>query len=399
MIAFDLRSPEILANPYPLYHQLRAEDPVYQSPDGHWYLSRYDDVARVLKDHLFSRESPHGANPLTSEQREPTLLDEQMKQWMVFRDPPDHTRLRGLVNKAFTPRMIADLRPHIQEIADGLLDAVQDTGKLDMIADFAYPLPIMVISEMLGVPVEDRELFKGWSYDLARVLDVVAAPENIERGNRAIEGFIGYFNDLVAQRQKNPRDDLVTALIAAEEQGDRLSKEELLGTCIFILWAGHETTKNLIGNGLLSLLLHPDELELLKSDPGLIKSAVEEFLRYESPVQQVGRWTTKEVELGGKLIPEGKWILNLLGAANRDPDQFPDPDRLDITRTNNRQIAFGVGIHFCLGGPLARVEGQIAINTILSRLPELSLLDKTPQWQADATLRGMSKVPVAFQSM
>jgi pimeloyl-[acyl-carrier protein] synthase len=318
---------------------------------------------------------------------------------MLFRDPPDHTRLRTLVSKAFTPRVIEGLRPHIQQIVDGLLDRVRDRRAMDLIADLAFPLPVIVISEMLGVPAADRDRFRQWSLDVARSLDAIAlpvGPEVIERGNAARRALADYFRGLIAERRRRPQADLLSGLIAAEEQGDTLSQAELLATCVLLLVAGHETTVNLIGNGMLALLRHPAELRKLGAEPALLPSAVEELLRWDSPVQRTGRITATDVELGGTLIPKGALVSAVLGAANRDPAHFPEPDRLDLARPDNRHLAFGWGIHFCLGAPLARVEGQIAIGALARRLPGLALATDRPEWRESSALRGLRALPVTF---
>ena len=394
-IGLDFDSPEFLADPYPLYHRLRAADPVHRSPWGDWYLTRYADVAMALSDPRFCRESPGGTNPLSSEQREPTALDRMMSRWMIYRDPPGHTRLRGLVNKAFTPQVLEELRPRIENIAGDLLDDVQDAGSMDIIADLAYPLPVIVISEMLGVPAEDRGLLRGWSGALTEALDTGMA-EDVARATPATLELTAYFRELVTERRKRPKDDLISSLIAAEAEGDKLSEEELLANCVLLLWAGHETTKNLIGNGLLVLLRNPRQLQKLKHRPGLIKTAVEEFLRYDSPVQKICRWTTEDIEIGDKIMPKGELVVNLLGAANRDPEQFPDPDRLDVARRHGAHVAFGRGIHTCLGAGLARIEAQIAIGAVLRRMPRLALQKDGFAWQKTTSLRGLERFHVSF---
>jgi cytochrome P450 len=318
---------------------------------------------------------------------------------MLDRDPPDHTRLRGLVSKAFTPRVVERLRPHIQQIVDGLLDRVESAGSMDLIESFAYPLPVIVICQMLGVPVEDRERFKQWGLDIARGLDSILLPPDSEvllRSAASRRALSDYFRELIAKRRASSREDLLSALIAAEEAGDKLSEEELLATCILLLVAGHETTVNLIGNGTLALLRHPDQLQRLREHPELISSAVEELLRYDGPVQRTARIPSEDVTIGGQTIAKGEMVMPFIGAADRDPAQFPDPDRLDIARADNRHIAFGWGIHFCLGAPLARVEGQLAILTLVQRLPKLALATDTPEYRQSLTLRGLTALPVTF---
>lgn len=394
-IGLDFDSPEFLADPYPLYQRLRAADPVHLSPWGDWYLTRYADVTMALSDPRFCRESPGGPNPLSSEQREPTALDRMMTMWMIYRDPPGHTRLRGLVNKAFTPQMVEGLRPRIESIVGDLLDDVRDAGSMDIIADLAYPLPVIVISEMLGVPVADRGRLKGWSHRLAEALDT-GVTEDLARGVPVTVELTAYFRELAAEKRAHPQDDLISSLIAAEAEGDILSEEELLATCVLILLTGHETTKNLIGNGLLALLRNPRQLQILKDDPGSIKTAIEELLRYDSPVQKMSRWTTESVTIGRTTVPKGQLVVSLLGAANRDPEQFPDPDRLDIARRDGAHVAFGRGIHTCLGAGLARIEAQIAIGAVLRRMPRLALQEDGLAWQKTTSLRGLDRFHVSF---
>jgi cytochrome P450 len=393
-VQFNPMAPEFVADPYPTYHRLRAEDPVHHSPLGFWVLTRYEDVVAALRDPRLAKEAIAafvaarlGVAPLG------------IGLSMLDRDPPDHTRLRGLVSKAFTPRVVERLRPHIQSIVDGLLDRVEDARAMDLIEDFAYPLPVVVICEMLGVPVEDRDRFKGWGLDIARGLDGLLLPPDsdvIKRSIASRTALAQYFRGLIAERRASPRADMLSDLIAAEEAGDKLSENELLATCILLLVAGHETTVNLIGNGSLALLRHPDQLRRLRDDPGLIGTAVEELLRYDGPVQRTARIPSEDVTLGGRTIPKGEMVMPFIGAADRDPTQFPDPDRLDITRADNRHIAFGWGIHFCLGAPLARVEGQIAIATLVQRLPKLALATDRPEYRQSLTLRGLTTLPVAF---
>jgi len=392
---FDPMDPEFLADPYPTYHRLRAEDPVHPSPLGFWVLTRYDDVVSVLRDPRFVKEPIAAAIAARFGGTPPPGFGLSM----LDRDPPDHTRLRALVSKAFTPRVVEALRPHIQQIVDGLLDRAEPAGGMDLIEEFAYPLPVIVICEMLGVPVSDHERFKQWSLDLARGLDAILLPPESDVARRSIaarQGLSGYFRELIAERRAAPRGDLMSGLIAAEEAGDRLSEIELLATCILLLVAGHETTVNLIGNGTLALLRHPGELRRLRGDPRLVPSAVEELLRYDGPVQRTARIPSEDVVIRGRTIRAGDMVMPFIGAADRDPEQFPEPDRLDLGRADNRHIAFGWGIHFCLGAPLARVEGQIALGTLARRFPRLALATATPEHRPSLTLRGLTSLPVTF---
>jgi pimeloyl-[acyl-carrier protein] synthase len=394
-IQFNPMAPEFVADPYPTYHRLRAEDPVHHSPLGFWVLTRYADVIAMLRDPRLIKE-PIAAFVAA---RFGMAVPPGLGLSMLDRDPPDHTRLRGLVSKAFTPKALESLRPHIQGIVDGLLAKVEGRGEMDLIEEFAYPLPVRVICEMLGVPVADHERFKQWGLDIARGLDAIMLPPDSEVAQRSMAGrraLAAYFRELIAERRAAPREDMLSALIAAEEAGDKLNEDELMATCLLLLVAGHETTVNLIGNGSLALLRHPAELRKLRDNPGLITSAVEELLRFDGPVQRTARIPSEDITIGDHTIPKGEMVMPFLGAADRDPAQFPDPDRLDITRGDNRHIAFGMGIHFCLGAPLARMEGQIAINTMLQRLPKLTLAIDKPEYRQSLTLRGLQALPVSF---
>ena len=393
-VPFHPMDPEFLENPYPMYHRLRSEEPVHHSPLGFWVLTRYDDVVAALRDPRLIKE------PIAAYVAERTGMPQPaMGISMLDRDPPDHTRLRSLVSKAFTPRVVEQLRPHIQQIVDGLIARAEAKGSMDLIEEFAYPLPVMVICEMLGVPVEDNERFKGWGLALARGLDAtLLAPgsEIVQQSRDARVALADYFRTLIAERRKAPRHDMLSGLIAAEEAGDKLSEHELLATCILILIAGHETTVNLIGNGTLALLRNPDQLQRLRENPGLIGTAIEELLRYDGPVQRTARIPDQDITIAGHRIAKGEMVMPFIGAADRDPTQFPNPDRLDIGRTENRHIAFGWGIHFCLGAPLARIEAQAAIRTLVQRFPKLALATDKTEFRPSLTLRGLTHLPVSF---
>ena len=395
-VTFNPFDPNFRIDPYSAYRRLRSEDPVHRSPLGALVLSRYADCVAVLKDRRWSSDVRNAVQPGF----EPDLDVLGDARPFLFLDPPDHTRLRGLVSKAFTPRVVEALRSRIQEIVDDLLDNVAGDGLLEVIHDVAYPLPVTVISEMLGVPPDDHETFKGWSQDLARSLDPepVPSPDALDRLKKALDSFDDYFRRLIAERRKSPREDLLSSLIEAEEEGDRLTEVELLATCRLLLVAGHETTVNLIGNGTLALLRHPDQLRKLKDDPSLAGSTVEEVLRYDPPVQLTGRIASEDMEVAGVTVPKGHSVVLLLGAANRDPDQFPNPERFDITRNNDNHLAFGFGIHFCLGGPLARLEGQIALGTLARRFDALELRTEAPEYKENIVLRGLRSLPVAFSA-
>jgi cytochrome P450 len=316
---------------------------------------------------------------------------------ILFLDPPDHTRLRGLVSKAFTPRVVESLRPRIQELVDDLLDRVQETGHINFVQDFAYPLPAIVIAEMLGVPPEDREMFIKWTGDFARLLDGFDMSfEGVVQALSGVSEFMDYFRAIIKQRRTAPRDDLLQAMITAEEQGDKLSEEELLGNCVLLLAAGHGTTTHLLSNGMLALLRNPEQLELWRTHPELASSAVVELLRYDSPVQLTSRHPKEDLEIADKQISEGQEVLLSLGAANHDPALFATPDQLILQRPEGRHMAFGQGVHFCLGAPLARLETEIAFNTLLRRLQTPRLATKELEWMPSLVFRGMRELPLVF---
>jgi cytochrome P450 len=397
----DLLKPEFVANPYPAYTQMRAELPVHRitlsDGRGVWLVTRYDDARAVLKDPRFIKDWRSIMSPeqLARMPKVPESL-QFLSQHMLTTDPPNHTRLRALVQKAFTPRMVEELRPRVQEITDALLDAVESRGEMDLIDDFAFPLPITVIAELLGVPSEDRDKFRHWSNAL---LTGEPTPERMQRIAPDMEEFNAYLAALFAERRARPAEDLISALIQVEEAGDRLSQIELFSMMFLLLIAGHETTVNLIGNGMLALLEHPDQLERLKQHPELLPPAIEELLRYDGPVANATRrWAGEDVDVGGVLIPRGEQVMVVLASADRDDQRFANPDDLDIARADNRHIAFGHGIHYCLGAPLARLEGQIAIGTLLRRMPNLRLKDapETLDWRASLVIRGLERLPVVF---
>jgi cytochrome P450 len=372
-------------NPYPLYRHLHATAPVqWNDVLEAWTLVRYADVVFSLTDPRFSADRT--VQPADSS---------WVAKSMLVSDPPDHTRLRALVQKAFTPRMIDQLRPRIIAIIGELLERVAERdGQFDLIADLAYPLPVVVIAELLGVPPEDRSVFHDWSSVLAASLDPLVSADLMARVFPAREALHAYLRGIIAERRREPRSDLISALVRVEERGDVLSEPELVVMCTLLLIAGHETTVNLIGNGLLALLRHRDQLERLQRSPELLGSAVEELLRFDSPVQLTGRLLRQPVEIGGHALQAGDWVLPLLGAANHDPAQFVHPEELDLARNPNPHVAFGRGIHFCLGAPLARVEGQLAIGALLRRFPKLELAGE-PVRRHQITLRGLGSLPVA----
>lgn len=402
VLEFNPFLPEVHADPYPLYRRLRELDPVHQTVmPGVWVLTRYADCLAVLRDAgRFSSDS-RNSDAFAEFRRMfadqiPEFLDETRARSMLFVDPPDHTRLRTLVNKAFTARVVEAMAPHIREIVDGLLHAIEARGgeTFDVVADVAYPLPTTVICEILAIPEDDREEFRRWSPDLVRALDPFIGPDLLPQVNAAAEWFRQYFDRVIEERRRSPGDDVLSGLVHAQEQGDRLTREELLSTSILLLVAGHETTVNLVGNGMLALLRHPDQLERIRAEPALIRPAVEELLRYDSPVQLTGRTAMEDVEIGGRPIRKGQQVITSIGAANRDPARFERPDDLDIGREDNHHLAFSGGIHFCLGAPLARAEGQAAIGAMTRRFPRMELAIDQVELRPTVTLRGPARLPV-----
>lgn len=397
---FNPLSPDFIRDPYPHYDRLRALDPVHVTPFGQFVASRHADVSLVMRDKRFGKDFVERSKRRYSDKIMDEPVFRSMSHWMLQADPPDHTRLRGLVVKAFTARRVEDMRPRIQEIVDQAIDAVIDRGHMDLIEDFAFRLPVTIICEMLGIPEDHREVFYKSSRDGGRLLDPVPlTPEEIKKGNDGNLLAQMYFQQLFELRRKNPGDDLTTQLVQAEEDGNKLTNEELTANIILLFGAGHETTVNLIGNGLLALHRNPDQLALLKARPELMEGAIEEFLRYDSSVQMTGRVALEDIDdLGGKRIPKGETVLCLLGSANRDPAVYPDrPDRLDVTRQNVKPLSFGGGIHFCLGAQLARIEAEIAIATLLRRLPDLRIDDvENPEWRPTFVLRGLKRLPASW---
>lgn len=397
----SLSAPEVRANPYPFYHQLRSVEPVHwDEVAGCWVLTGYADIVAVLREPRFSKAQGlkriFNRIPETEQATARPVFGMFSKQ-MLFADAPYHTQLKGLVNKAFTPRVVEGMQAHIQEIVDELLAAVQPKGQMDIIHDFAFPLPVTVIAELLGLPREEHDKFKKWSDDFVAVLGAGhRAADLMEKARQSIIQYSDYVGALQAQHDRQPKDDLLGRLFTVEEEGQMLDYQELVANSLLLLVAGHETTTNLIGNGLLALLRHPDQMKKLQTDPSLITTAIDELLRYDNPVQILWRYASEDIEVGGKRIGQGQLINLIIGAANRDPAQFPDPDRLDLGRSQGRHAGFGFGIHFCLGSALARLEGQIAINTLLQRMPRLRLETEALDWQENPIFRGLKSLPVVF---
>lgn len=397
---------DFLRDPYRYYKNLRDNDPVFWSESGkYWIITRYADADTILRDLRFGKSMPKFAaeNSLLGKAVIPLLKHflaggASTSQSMLNMNPPDHTRLRSLVNKAFTPKMIEKMREHIQQIADDLLNKKQGQKQMDLVADFAFPLPVTVIAEMLGVPPSDQEQFKVWSNALTVILEPGACPMSLLKAGGARNKLVAYLRPLIEKRRKDPQDDLITSLVQAEEEGSRLTPDELLANVILLLVAGHETTVNLISGSLLSLMLYPEQKDLLNSRPELLNDSVDEFLRFCNPVQMVRRYAVEDVEVGGKKIAAGQSIIVSVAAANHDPAKFNDPDKLDLTRTDIKHLAFGMGIHHCLGWSLAVAEGQIALQSVLSRMPNMKLMLNPEQieWKRPFSLRGPVRLPVSF---
>jgi cytochrome P450 len=385
----DVFSDEMRRNPYPAYARMRSTSPVLRMPGADvWMIFDHEGVARALRDHetWSSQAAPPGGKPF---------------DWLIFSDPPRHTKLRALVTRAFTPRVVAGLEPRIRDLSRGLLDRAIEWGEMDLCADYSVPLPLMVIAEMLGIPADDRPRFRRWCDAIIGLADTVGGGDEAVRAGAAFraasEEMRPYLAELLSERRAVPRDDLLTRLVEAEVDGDRLTGDDILGFFQLLLLAGSETTTNLIGNAVLCLLEHPEVLARLRGSPELWPSAIEEVLRYRSPIQAVFRSTRRDVELSGQVIPADKLVLAVVGSANRDPLAFPDPDRFDITRDPNPHLAFGHGIHFCIGAPLSRLEARIALPDLFSRLSGLALAEDAP-WEPRKAfnVHGPARLPVRF---
>ncbi|KYC36942.1 cytochrome [Scytonema hofmannii PCC 7110] len=401
---FNLFDSKFNANPYPTYHRLREEDPVHKYfVGGDWIVTRYADVKAVLKSGCVRTDD----RPKSIQERNKYLQDKEKNlntlayttsRFLFYTNPPDHTRLRALVGKGFSPVVVERMRPHIQEIVDELLDKIRHKGSMDIVADLASPLSVSVISKLLGIPKEAQQQLHQWANVLSRILDPLVSLEEYQAMNKATEEIQEYLRTLIAEREKTPQEDLISNLIAAQEQNDRLSQKEILAVCTLLFAAGEETTGNTIGNGMLALLQHPHQMEQIKREPTMIQSAVEELIRYDSAVQMLTRIATDNLEIGNQTIKAGEKIVLCLGAANRDPAQFPEPDQLNIHRNPNHHVAFADSIHYCLGAALARVETQLAINTLMQQFPDLKLASNQLEWRHSIVLRGLKALPVTFKS-
>ena len=395
-----LKDPAVKADPYPTYREFQQRGPFLPTVFGGLLVTRHAECFTMLRDNRFSSSNRHQAGysqlVAIAEQVGFGELITMMDRVMLFADPPDHTRLRRIVGKAFTQRTVEEMRGRIGAFVDARIDAALDAGSMEIVDDLAFPLPVTVISEMLGVPLEDQQQLRAWTAAAVKLLDPNDDVMALIPAGESVGQMRDYFDALVAERRRAPGDDLLTALIAAEDEGQHLSHDELLDTMILLYGAGHETTVNLISGGVLNLLRHPDQLALLREDPTLIGSAVEELLRFGPPVQVSARTATTDVDFNGQHIEQGQQCVVMIAAANRDPDVFADPDVLDITRTDNRHLAFGGGIHLCLGAPLARIEGQEAILRLVQRIPSLALADDEIEWKPTQTIRGPASLNLTW---
>ncbi len=395
---FDLFTPRFKADPFPTYALMRAEAPVYPhlAPDGStiWYITRYEDVTAVLRDDVHFCKDPRHARP--QETQRSSLIARLINENMLFSDPPDHTRLRALVNQAFTPRRVEKLAPVIRETAVSLLDTAEMKGEIELIADYALPLPVRIISELLGIPPADREMVSDWSQ---AIISPGSRGLNYSARRRKVKAFVTYLQEMFVDRAAYPQDDLVTALVQAEEAGEKLNERELSSMVALLLVTGHETTVNLIGNGALALLRHPQQLALLREGEVDWDSAIEELLRYDGPVEtSTTRWVREDVTLHGCRLRRGDVVRVVITSANRDPAQFAHPDTLDVTRSDNKHLAFGLGIHYCLGAPLARLEGRIALPLLFNRFPHLRLAvpPQELRWRSGVLFRGLEALPLTW---
>ncbi|WP_375505414.1 cytochrome P450 [uncultured Nostoc sp.] len=401
-LKYNIFDPEFNADPYPTYHRLRSEDPVHKYLiGGDWFVTRYADIKAVLRSGCIRTDDrPKLINErskyLKNKEKNLDTLAYTTSKFLFYMNPPDHTRLRGLLVKTFSPVVVEQMCPFIQEIVDELLNKVRPQGNIDIIADLASPLSVKVISKLLGIPREAQNQLHQWTNVLSRILEPLVSLEEYQRMNQATQEIQDYLRSLIHEREKNPQQDLISSLITVQEQSDKLTQKEILAVCTLLFGAGEETTGNTIGNGMLALLNHPEQMEQLKREPTKIQSAVEEIIRYDSAIQMITRIATDDLQIGNQQIKAGEKIVLCLGAANRDPAQFPNPDQLNINREQNHHVAFADNIHYCLGAALARLETQIAINTLIQELPNLKLAMDKLEWRKSIAIRGLKALTLNF---
>jgi cytochrome P450 len=399
-VNLDLKSWHNVQDPFPLYAWMRDHDPLHWSESlGAWVVTRYADVVAIFdRPETFSSDRFRKIDQRYASQRAAVrAVSEVLGQWLVFRDPPDHDRLRGLLQSSFTPKQLASSRERIQRTVDAMLDRVIARGAMDFIRDLAFPLPATVIAGLIGAPEEDLDRIKTWSDRLAAYLGgAVDERDNFAEASAGVAGLVDYFRTLLQERTRDPRDDLMTLMLRAEHEGDHLIHDEVVANCILLLFAGHETTTNLLGNGLFHLLRHPAQAALLRADPSLLHAAVEELLRYDGPVPATVKVATEDLPWHGRTIRRGDMVIPLMASANRDPRQFPEPDTLDVRRVADRHVAFAAGIHYCLGAWLARLEARVVLDTMLRRLPDLALASAEPRWKPMIFLRGLEALPLTW---
>ncbi len=402
-VVFNPFAKRLRVDPFPIYRGLRERDPIHYSAlaDG-WVLTRYDDILEVLRDPSFSSDERNWSRyrKYRSRGRRRGFPDPygEERTTMLRLDPPDHARLRGLATKAFTPRAVERIRPRAEALVDELLSGLRARDHLELIADFASPLPVIIIAEMLGVPAEDHARFRHWSDEAIKTLGTASA-KDLRDAEAAFRALRDYLSGVVEQRRSEPRDDLISGLVAAEEQGDQLQLAELISMCVLLLVAGNETTTKLIGNAVVALARHPEQLALLRDEPKRIAGAIDEFLRYDGPVQLTSRMVLEDRDFHGRPFRRGQQVVTILAAGNRDPEAFEAPESLDVTRENVRHLAFGQGLHFCLGSQLARLEAAVAIEGLLRWLPELRLAEESIEWSKNSILRGPTRLPLAVRAV
>jgi cytochrome P450 len=401
VLPFAPHDPGFVANPYPAYEELRRRGPIHRyEPTNQWLIPRYDDVSSLLRDRRFGRTYLHLATHREMGRPGDPVYTEAF--WWLIRngildmEPPGHTRVRRLVAKAFTPRRVEELRTTVQSIMDSLIDGVAGAGEIDLISSLAEPLPVTVIAELLGIPERDRHNLRPWSAEICRMYELQPTEEDGRAASKAALEFAGYLRELIRERRERPTPDLIGGLVEVVDQGDRLTEDEMIGTCVLLLNAGHEATVNVTGNGWWALFRNPDQLELLRREPRLLPRAVEELMRYDTPLQMFERWVLEDVEIHGVVVPRGSELALLFGSANHDPDVFEHPDELDVSREHNPHMSFGAGIHFCLGAPLARVELQTSFGTLVRRFPDMELVEE-PRWKPNYIIRGLQELRVRLR--